>query len=464
MKKYLIFLILAIIVFTNNINAEKNYYEILEIERTATLQQIREAYKELAKKLHPYKNLERKEEAEEKFKEIKNAYDILSDPITKANYDKTLPHNFEIVEYQENKQQYLPDIDFSYGGDFIYFKINNQHGFNEVKQYIQNRPGIVMLQLELEKGVESIPEDFFENMTNLKEFTIDPFPYFSKGEKLIDLPESIGKLTNLINLNLTINRLPTLPDSIGNLTNLEILKLDFNPLVILPESIGNLIKLQILDLQNNHLTSLPESMGKLTKLKKLNLSHNSLTNLPESLPETLKQRMKNRQLDIDYSLSKEFDSFRIKITNVYDFSGIITEKGFDEVKHFLQAEPEIVELRLILGGEARRISIPEDYFEDLSRLTKLELQNNDLIKLPKSIKSLTNLEELNLSNNRLANLPESLPSEIKQKWNNGNGPLKIIGIDKQKPLQNVVIQPVSLFQKIGSRIRLAFSRLFRRTA
>jgi len=102
-------------------------------------------------------------------------------------------------------------------------------------------------------------------------------------KNLTELPESIGKLTNLKSLNLHNNNLSALPESIGNLTKLERLDLDNNNLSALPESIGNLTKLKYLYLYNNNLSALPESIGNLTKLERLYLHNNNLSALPESI-------------------------------------------------------------------------------------------------------------------------------------------------------------------------------------
>lgn len=64
------------------------YYEVLEIEKTADENQIRKAYKKLAIKWHPDKNPDNLKEAEEKFKEIGEAYACLSDKDKKLIYDK----------------------------------------------------------------------------------------------------------------------------------------------------------------------------------------------------------------------------------------------------------------------------------------------------------------------------------------------------------------------------------------
>jgi len=63
-----------------------NFYQILEIETNATEEQIKKAYRKLSLKWHPDKNKGSKE-AEEKFKEISRAYQVLSDSATRNLYD-----------------------------------------------------------------------------------------------------------------------------------------------------------------------------------------------------------------------------------------------------------------------------------------------------------------------------------------------------------------------------------------
>lgn len=66
-----------------------DYYAILGINKNATLDEIKKAYKKLAIKWHPDKNPDNEAEANAKFKEIGNAYAILSDPKKKQIYDQT---------------------------------------------------------------------------------------------------------------------------------------------------------------------------------------------------------------------------------------------------------------------------------------------------------------------------------------------------------------------------------------
>ena len=66
---------------------KRDYYEVLGVERNADAETIKKAYRKAAIKFHPDKNPGDKE-AEEKFKEAAEAYDVLSNPDKRARYDQ----------------------------------------------------------------------------------------------------------------------------------------------------------------------------------------------------------------------------------------------------------------------------------------------------------------------------------------------------------------------------------------
>ena len=65
-----------------------DYYELLGCSRSATEDELKKAYRKLAMKWHPDKNKDNRKQAEEKFKKISEAYDVLSDKQKRGVYDK----------------------------------------------------------------------------------------------------------------------------------------------------------------------------------------------------------------------------------------------------------------------------------------------------------------------------------------------------------------------------------------
>ncbi len=68
--------------------AEMDYYQVLGVSRDATPEEIKKAYRKLAMKYHPDKAKGDKKQAEEKFKQVSEAYAVLSDPTKRQEYDQ----------------------------------------------------------------------------------------------------------------------------------------------------------------------------------------------------------------------------------------------------------------------------------------------------------------------------------------------------------------------------------------
>src|SRR3954467_9563651 len=86
----------------------KDYYKILGVERTASSDDIRKAFRTLARKYHPDVAKDKKT-AEEKFKEINEANEVLSDPVKRKKYD-------ELGANWENEAQAQPPPGWPGGG------------------------------------------------------------------------------------------------------------------------------------------------------------------------------------------------------------------------------------------------------------------------------------------------------------------------------------------------------------
>jgi molecular chaperone DnaJ len=74
--------------------AKRDYYEVLGVAKTASPDEIKSAYRRLARQYHPDVAKSDPKAAEEKFKEVSEAYEVLADPQKRANYDQ---HGFDAV-------------------------------------------------------------------------------------------------------------------------------------------------------------------------------------------------------------------------------------------------------------------------------------------------------------------------------------------------------------------------------
>ena len=78
-----------------------NYYEILDVSRVATYEEIKAKYRKLALKYHPDRNPDNKK-AEEMFKKISEAYEILGDKEKRKKYDEKINNNTKYTKDKEN--------------------------------------------------------------------------------------------------------------------------------------------------------------------------------------------------------------------------------------------------------------------------------------------------------------------------------------------------------------------------
>jgi len=113
-----------------------DYYKVLGIEKTATPDEIKKAYRKLARKYHPDINPGDKE-AEIKFKEINEANEVLSNAENRAKYDKYGEHwkhgeEYEKAQQQQQQQQRQYQQSQNYGGGFGGFSGAN---FGEGEDY-----------------------------------------------------------------------------------------------------------------------------------------------------------------------------------------------------------------------------------------------------------------------------------------------------------------------------------------
>lgn len=119
-----------------------DYYLILEISKTATPEEIKKAYRRLALKWHPDKNPHNKEEAEKKFKQISQAYEILSDDKKRRQYDLTgrVDDTSDYFSGQANYNHRMPHM-FSFRDPFdIFREFFDSDPFGSSENFVFNQP------------------------------------------------------------------------------------------------------------------------------------------------------------------------------------------------------------------------------------------------------------------------------------------------------------------------------------
>lgn len=245
-------------------------------------------------------------------------------------------------------------------------------------------------------------------------------------DKLMDqiqwLPDSIGKLSSLVSIDLSQNRLQALPATIGGLSSLTKLDLHANRIADLPESIGDLLNLVFLDLSANQLTSLPATLSRLVRLQELNLSSNSLSALPESigslaslkilnvetndieeLPHTIGQCSSLKELLADYNRLKALPEAAGKIPTLE-----VLSVRYNNIRQLPTTMSSLSNLKELNVSFNELESVPESLCF-ATTLVKLNIGNNFAVlrSLPRSIGNLEMLEELDISNNQIRVLPDS---------------------------------------------------------
>ena len=173
---------------------KKDYYKILEIDKNSSPEEIRKAYKKLVLKYHPDKNPENMEESEKKFKEIYEAYSVLSNPSKKSDYDSFGRTNFQSFDYtnidpfsffndyfkdNEEFNEDIRGINFNNNNDEDEPKNDVERRFNEIEKrlkYMNMDNGFTKKDYEKHYNDDGFTDDFLTNLGK------NGFPGFDNNE------------------------------------------------------------------------------------------------------------------------------------------------------------------------------------------------------------------------------------------------------------------------------------------
>jgi curved DNA-binding protein len=168
------------------------FYNLLNITSNATKDEINKAYKKMALKCHPDRNLNNKEEAEEEFKKITHAYEILSNEEERKFYDKYGKTRKDYEE--ENKQNMNMDdiLNGMFGGMKGFGGFGGMSGFGGMPQMSR---GFINVQPDIVKQIQIELVDIYNGKKVNIQYT----------KMTINLINNIKKQENLVyNLNLEI--------------------------------------------------------------------------------------------------------------------------------------------------------------------------------------------------------------------------------------------------------------------
>lgn len=275
---------------------------------------------------------------------------------------------------------------------------------------------------------------------------------------LQEIPQSLTNLNNLTWLNVGKNEITTIPGYITNLKKIQILSLSGNKIKEIPEFIQKLNKLKEIHLNYNEIEEIPEFIGNITSLTQILLSNNQIKCIPQSI-ENLKDlkilnlsdnqaltKLCNGILSLPLSCSIDIQNCNLSLQDLrrldtYYKSPQYTGPSISYVRTPLNTDlasldREVLDIVAIWEQEAPEVgrkyaktmiknfiespgstsldfcyltisSLPDiwDYPQFSKRLSTLNLSQNNLQKLPRSINFLINLTNLDLSMNQLQELP-----------------------------------------------------------
>ncbi len=160
----------------------KDYYSVLGVPKNAAEKDIKSAYRKLARKWHPDANPKNTKEAEEKFKEISEAYEVLGDPEKRKKYDVLGPDWQQAARQAEQQRRYRTNVN----GEEFEFDLGGQgapSGFSDFfdvffsgigrRQTAQAGRAMARRGQDLETTIELTLRDIFEGGTKAVSLQIE---------------------------------------------------------------------------------------------------------------------------------------------------------------------------------------------------------------------------------------------------------------------------------------------------
>jgi len=126
------------------LNENDNYYNILNVDKNSSFEEIKRSYKNLIKKYHP--DINREKGGDIIFKKILRAYTVLSDPDLRKEYDNLFLEKESKTKFKYNIDKFIQKKDLIFKKINIFFKNvynkinpNKKIGINEIDEFFLNK-------------------------------------------------------------------------------------------------------------------------------------------------------------------------------------------------------------------------------------------------------------------------------------------------------------------------------------
>lgn len=297
----------------------------------------------------------------------------------------------------------------------------------------QKATEIISLNLSRNLALD-VPKDFIQSCVNLREIR-----YLSC--EAWQLPASFSLATRLTVLDISNNRLEQLEHAeLDKLSNLVSIKMSNNKLRCLPEYFGRFSSLRSLNLSSNYIEAFPDFLCDLKGLVDLDLSFNIVKTLPKvgqltsleriwatnnllhgSFPDSFKALKNLKEVDLRFNRITDIDIFAKlpKLEQLFVGHNVISkfEGSFDMMRilhldhnpmtrfDFKASVPTLTTLNL---ASCKISQLDDSIFDRIRNVSKLTLDKNHFSTLSTQISKLQKLEYLSIARNPLSSFPASI--------------------------------------------------------
>ena len=144
-----------------------DYYKILKCDKSDSIDTVRKNYRKLALKYHPDKN----PDGEENFKKIAEAYEVLSDPKRRKQYDKTGIFIYDTINYRKDPMQTFRDVfqdmpdEVTEALKLMVQKVSSSNEYSLLKLVYNSMPNdtknSMQTRAKMFAEINQIPDEFF---------------------------------------------------------------------------------------------------------------------------------------------------------------------------------------------------------------------------------------------------------------------------------------------------------------